>query len=125
MAKKTKIRKAEDIAAELGEVRAASAELKNRDTKLRTELLAALQNEGLTSAGKYQLTKVHTFKISVEELALQFAMERGLTKVDTAKVKQVFQLDSTLRFADPTKYGFEVVETVKIDPLSKGVQEEE
>lgn len=125
MAKKTKKNSPEVTAVHLGDVRKQIAELKTVERELTKELLSSLHEKGLTEAGDYRIVKADTFKVIAEELALPFALERGLTRIDTSKVKKVFQLDTTLRFADPTTYGFERVTQEKISPIRGAVGDEE
>lgn len=128
MAKKTKkaVAPAADlIAEELELVRRSIADMKTHERDLTRTLLRELHEEQRSEAGNYHIVKADTFKVTVEELALPFALERGLTKIDTAKVKKVFQLDTTLRFADPSKFGFEVVTQEKIAPRTGSLSDEE
>lgn len=123
-AKKQK-RSAFDLATELQVVRKTIADNKKVEAVLAKQLMEALKMEGINEAGEYSITKADVFKVAVEELALAFALDRGLTKIDTGKVKKVFQLDSNLRFEDPTKYGFEIVTQEKLTPKKGAYDEEE
>ena len=123
MAKKKVRRTANDIADELEVVRMSMNDKKKIERKLTAELLDALHTEGKNEAGNYYISKSDTFKVIAEELALPFALQRGLTKIDTGKVRKVFQLDTSLRFTNPSEYGFEVVTMEKISPL-KGTYDE-
>lgn len=121
--KKTKLRSAVEVAEELAVVRARMAVDKPLNEALTKEFKAALQQEGTEVAGNYHLVKSDSFRVAVEELALPFALQRNLVKVDTAKVKDVFRLDDQLRFKDPAMFGFEVVTQEKVSPI-KGADEE-
>lgn len=126
MAKKKIVNKdAIDIAGELLTVRKTLTQYKALDKELSAQLMTALKMEGKKTAGQYQISTSTSFKVVDEELALQFALARGLAKVDTAKVHKVFQLDSNLRFDDPVKYGFEVAEQEKLAPLKGSYSDEE
>ncbi len=126
--KKTK--KAEDpvsalaLSQQLEDVRTKAAELKALNDKLTKAFKAALENEGISEAGNYRLERSTSFKVSVEELALPFALQRNLVKIDTAKVHEVFRLDADLRFKDPEQFGFAVVDTVRVAPIRGGKDDE-
>lgn len=118
MAKKTKILSAEEIADALERVRTRMAKDKTLNEKLTADFKEALNKEQVTSAGNYRLTQSQVFKVAIEELALPFAIERGLAKVDTARAHEVFKLDPALRFEDPARYGFEVAWLQKVVPIA-------
>lgn len=125
MAKKTKkvknedYKSAEELATLLGEVRTRIAADKKLDETLTKVFKLALEREKIRKAGNYALTKSTTFKVAVEELALPFALERGLVKIDTGKIHDVFRMDASLRFEDPERYGFEAVTQERIVPMKK------
>lgn len=123
--KKKKEATAEDIADRLEVVRLTIADNKKIERELTAHLLEKLHAEQKDRAGNYKITKADTYKVIAEELALPFALQRGLTKIDTSKVKKVFQLDNTLRFVDPATLGFEVVTQEKISPMKGAYGEEE
>ncbi len=122
---KKKVPTAFELATDLLVVRKTIADNKKVEAVLAKQLLAAFKMEGITDAGEYSLTQSSGFKVAVEELALPFALERGLTTINVAKVHKVFQLDSNLRFEDPLKYGFEVITTEKITPRKGAYDDEE
>lgn len=125
MAKKTKkIRKASIIAEELAIVRVRMALDKPLNETLTKEFKAALRHEGINEAGNYHITKSDSYKVVIEELALPFALQRNLVKVDTSKVKEVFRLDENLRFKDPQEFGFEIVTSEKISPIKGNADDE-
>lgn len=122
--KKPKKESALVIATQLAEVRERMAYDAGLNKALTAALKEALGKEGKKEAGNYHLVKSSKFEVIAEELALPFALERGATKIDTSKIKKIFQLDTNLRFEDPNKFGFEVVTSEKIAPIgSKEVEE--
>lgn len=126
MAKKKLANKsAVDIADELLTIRKTLTDYKKLDKELSGQLMTALKMEGIKQAGQYQISTSSAFKVVDEELAMQFALERGLAKIDTAKVHKVFQLDSNLRFDDPVKYGFEETTQEKLSPMKGTYNDEE
>ncbi len=112
------------LSQQLEDVRTKAAELKTLNDKLTKAFKAALENEGINEAGNYRLERSTSFKVSVEELALPFALQRNLVKIDTAKVHEVFRLDADLRFKDPEQFGFAVVDTVRVAPIRGGKDDE-
>lgn len=112
------------IANKIEEVRTRMRADKAIDTALTLDFKEALKRENRTFAGNYKVTTSTGFKVAVEELALPFALQRGLVKIDTAKAHKIFNMDASLRFADPMQYGFEVTTTMKIDPIKKVKDEE-
>lgn len=123
--KKIANKSALDIADELLTVRKTLTDYKKLDRELSAQLTTALKMEGIKEAGQYQLKSSTVFKVVDEELAMQFALARGIAKVDVSKAHKVFQLDSNLRFDDPTKYGFEETQQVKLAPLKGSYSEDE
>lgn len=117
--KKAIVLSAEEIAMQLGEVRTRMAADKLLDKALTDALKVALKREQITRAGNYKRDTSITFKVIAEELALPFALERGLVKIATGDVHELFRRDVTLRFEDPTKYGFESTTSEKIVPIRK------
>ncbi len=111
------VRSAEEVAAELGKVRTEMAALKTLNDSLTKEFKKALIVEQLPFAGNYHITRATIFKVAIPELALPFAIERRLVKVDTALVHDVFKLDAELRFKDPGLYGFEVATQERVTPI--------
>lgn len=121
--KKTKVQaSADDIAVQLGDVRTRMAKDKVLNDALTKAFKEALAVEGRNEAGNYHLSKATTFKVAVEELALPFALQRGLVKIDTGKVHDVFRLDEGLRFQDPEQFGFEETTVTRVVP--RGQDEE-
>ncbi len=113
-----------ELANTLEDIRRNLADLRTQERLVTKSLLETLHQEGSTHAGNYHIVKADTFKVGDEELALSFALERGLTKIDVSKVKKVFQLDTNLRFQDPEQYGFSVVTQEKIAPVHGSLDED-
>lgn len=114
---------ASELAESLGVLRVGMARDKLLNEVLTKQFKAALAREGLTQAGNYHLVRSDTYKVVVEELALPFALQRNLVKVDTSRIRDVFRLDSQLRFQDPSQFGFEITTQERVVPL-KGDPEE-
>ena len=113
------------IATLLAEVRARMAVDKALDKTLTEALKKALEREQITHAGNYKRDTATSFKVVEEKLALPFAMERGLVKISTADVHELFRRDVTLRFEDPARYGFASTTTTKIVPIRKSSSQQE
>lgn len=124
MAKTKKAETAESIAVRLSELRKRMADDKKINDALTKQFKTALESEGKREAGEYGLSTSITFKVANEEQAMTFAQDRGLIKIDTAGVHKTFQLDADLRFVDPSVYGFESVESVRVVPKSTNSNEE-
>lgn len=122
--KKEVLPNADEVADQLEIVRTAIAEKKLIERKLTAQLLEMLREIPDHKAGNYHITKADTFKVAVQELALPFALQRGLVTISTAKVHKTWQLDENLRFQDPATYGFEVVTQEKVSPI-KGARDDE
>ncbi len=116
-AKNLKIRSADEIAADLAEVRSRLAVDKVLNETLTKEFKIALGIEGINHAGNYHLDKSTAFRVIADDLALPFALQRNLVKVDVSKVHDVFRRDAELRFKDPSEFGFESYEIVKVNPV--------
>lgn len=125
MAKKPKNQTAEEIALKLADVRTRMAADKALDKVLTTAFKEALGREQKDRAGNYKVTTSSVFKVISEDLALPFALQRGLVNIDVAKAHAVFRLDPTLRMADPQTYGFELAPQTKVVPISSRNKEEE
>lgn len=123
MAKKKTVEKrlASEIAADLAVIRDKKAEITAEDKKVTQELLHALHDEQADRAGNYQISKVINLKVSVEELALPFALQRNAVKIDTAKIREILRHT----FDEPEKYGFERVESERIVPFGRREEPEE
>ena len=106
-----------DLAEKLADVRSRMAIDKRLNDALTVEFKKALKKEGLTKAGNYRLEQSNVYKVALEELALPFALQRNLVKVDTSKIREVFRLDNELRFKDPTEFGFAVSTVEKVSPI--------
>lgn len=115
--KKSTKQSAEELAILLAEVRSRMAQDKTLNDALTADFKKALIREGVSEAGNYQLTKATTFKVVTPELAIPFALERNLVKIDTGAVHDVFRMDEKLRFEDPSRFGFESVLQERVVPI--------
>lgn len=113
--KKTKLT-AEEIGTKLAEIRGRMAKDKVLNDALTRDFKEALAVEGLREAGGYHVSKSSSFKVIAEELAMPFALQRGLVKIDTSQVREVFRLDQALRFENPERFGFESTTIERVVP---------
>lgn len=111
MAKK-KVRSAEDIALELGQVRLDAAVLVEKNKTLSAAFKAALARENITEAGNYKLSTVSTLQVVDTALALKWAEGKNVLVIDIKAAREALRRDLT----DSSKYGFAVVTSEKIVP---------
>ncbi len=93
--------------------------LKEIERAITADLLMAMHAEQKDRAGAYKLSKVITLKVAEPEAALQWAATTNCLKVDTAKATQILRHT----FDDPSKFGFERVESERIVPLKGKIEE--
>ncbi len=109
-----------EIANELESTRITIAELKAIDVKLTAEFKEALHARQITEAGNYQISIKRTLKVKDEKLAVTWAQQNGALKIDTSKAKEILRHT----FADPSEFGFAVVESESIIPKGGRADEE-